>query len=224
MCGRYTLSTPTDLLAEIFQFETAISLEPRFNIAPSQAAAVVRYEAAAGDRTLDLLKWGLVPFWAKDPSIGNRMINARSETVADKPAFRTSFRKRRCLVLADGFYEWKKQTGPKQPFFFHRADGLPFAMAGLWDRWTKGETDESLETFTILTTSPNSEVAHVHQRMPVILDTQELAIWLDPDCQDATLLARLLTPMTDGLLEGFPVSTYVNSPAHDGPDCIEPLA
>lgn len=221
MCGRYTLSTPADLLGDLLQLEVAVSLEPRFNIAPMQRAPIVRADADSGQRRLDLLKWGLVPFWAKDPGIGNRMINARSETVADKPAFRASFRKRRCLVIADGFYEWKATGGPKQPFYFHRQDGYPFAIAGLWDRWEKGE-EESLETFTILTTSPNSVVAPVHQRMPVILAASDYETWVDPGIESADHLSRLLVPSTTPL-EALPVSTYVNNPANEGPDCVAPI-
>lgn len=223
MCGRYTLSTPTDLLSDLYELETEVEAEPRFNIAPTQEAPVVRMSADTRARRLDLLRWGLVPFWAKDPSIGNRMINARSETVAEKPAYRVSLRKRRCLVLADGFYEWQATGGPKQPFFFHRQDGDPFAMAGLWDRWEKGEAGP-LETFTILTTSPNEVVAPIHKRMPVILQPEDYDRWLDPSLEDLDSLLPLLEPASDTLLEAVAVSTYVNNPAHEGPDCIEPIS
>ena len=222
MCGRYTLSTPTDLLSDLFELETAVTVQPRFNIAPTQTAPVVRVDAGDKVRRLDLLKWGLVPFWAKEPSIGNRMINARAETVAEKPAYRVSFRKKRCLVLADGFYEWQATGGPKQPFFFHRGDGYPFAMAGLWDRWDKGE-DSPLETFTILTTEANEVVAPIHKRMPVILAKPLFDKWLDPEFEDTESLAQLLTPAPSEVLEALPVSTYVNSPANEGPQCVEPI-
>ena len=222
MCGRYTLSTPTDLLSDLFELESAVTVSPRFNIAPTQTAPVIRVDAATKARRLDLLKWGLVPFWAKDPSIGNRMINARAETVAEKPAYRVSFRKKRCLIPADGFYEWQATGGPKQPFFFHRGDGYPFAMAGLWDRWEKGE-DSPVETFTILTTEANEVVAPIHKRMPVILAESAFDKWLDPEVEDAKSLAGLLTPAPPEILEALPVSTYVNSPANEGPQCVEPI-
>lgn len=221
MCGRYTLSTPADLLTDLFELETAVNVVPRFNIAPTQEAPVVR-RGQDSARRLDLLKWGLVPFWAKEPSIGNRMINARAETVAEKPAYRVSFRQRRCLVVADGFYEWKATAGPKQPYFFHRADGHPFAMAGLWDRWDKGESP-ALESFTILTTEANELVAPVHKRMPVMLESTALDQWLDPDCEDTGALARLLVPAPPTTLQATPVSTYVNNPANEGPQCVEPI-
>ena len=222
MCGRYTLSTPADLLSDLFELETAVTVSPRFNIAPTQEVPVVRRDPDSGGRRLDLLKWGLVPFWAKEPSIGNRMINARSETVAEKPAYRASFRKRRCLVIADGFYEWQATDGPKQPYFFHRIDGHPFAMAGLWDRWEK-EPPSSLESFTILTTEANEVVAPIHNRMPVLLEETAFDSWLDPDFQDSESLARLLIPAPAAILQATPVSTYVNNPANEGPQCVEPL-
>lgn len=222
MCGRYTLSTPTDLLSDLFELETAVEVQPRFNIAPTQSAPVVRVDAGDRVRRLDTLKWGLVPFWAKEPSIGNRMINARAETVAEKPAYRVSFRKKRCLILADGFYEWQATGGPKQPFFFHRGDGYPFAMAGLWDRWEKGE-EAPLETFTIITTEANELVAPIHKRMPVILAEPHIEKWLDPGFEDKESLAQMLAPAPPETLEALPVSTYVNSPANEGPQCVEPI-
>lgn len=222
MCGRYTLSSPTDLLADLLELDSVPDLAPRYNIAPTQEAAVVRVTGETGARTLDLLRWGLIPFWSKDPGIGNRMINARAETVGEKPAYRTSFKRKRCLVPADGFYEWQATGGPKQPFYFRFEGGGPFAMAGLWDRWEKGE-GEPVETYTILTTEPNEVVAPVHRRMPVILDRETMAIWLDPAIEDAERLTPLLGPFPAAGMEGFPVSTFVNSPGNDTPRCIEPL-
>lgn len=222
MCGRYTLSSPTDLLADLLELDSVPDLAPRYNIAPTQEAAVVRVTGETGARTLDLLRWGLIPFWSKDPGIGNRMINARAETVGEKPAYRTSFKRKRCLVPADGFYEWQATGGPKQPFYFRFEGGGPFALAGLWDRWEKGEGDP-IETFTILTTEPNEVVAPVHRRMPVILDREAMAIWLDPAIEDAERLTPLLGPFPAAGMEGFPVSTFVNSPGNDTPRCIEPL-
>ena len=223
MCGRYTLSTPSDLLKDLFELESVEPVSPRFNIAPTQEAAVVRVDPPGKQgRRLDLLRWGLVPFWAKDPTIGNRMINARSETVAEKPAYRVSFRKRRCLVLADGFYEWQVTGGPKQPYFFHRGDGLPFAMAGLWDRWDK-DPDSPVESFTILTTNANEVVAPIHKRMPVILEAENHGRWLNPTFEDTGALTELLAPASEDVLETFPVSTYVNNPGNEGPECVAPI-
>jgi putative SOS response-associated peptidase YedK len=223
MCGRYTLSTPSDLLADLMEVEEAPELAARYNIAPTQEAPILRLSGdSATERELRLLKWGLVPFWADDPAIGNRMINARSESVAEKPSFRTSFKKRRCAVLADGFYEWQKTGSGKQPFFFRLKSRRPFGMAGLWDRWEKGE-GQPLETFTILTTSPNELVAEAHHRMPVILSQADLGRWLDPEADARSDFEALWDPYPVAEMEGFPVSTYVNSPANDTPRCIEPL-
>ena len=163
-----------------------------------------------------------MPFWAKDPTIGNRMINARAETVAEKPSFRASFRKRRCIVPADGFYEWQKTSGGKQPYFFCKKDRRPFGMAGLWDRWEKGD-GQPLETFTILTTQPNDLVARVHHRMPVILNREDVGLWLDPAAEMETASETLWHPYPHTDMDGFPVSTFVNNPANDSPRCVSPL-
>jgi putative SOS response-associated peptidase YedK len=223
MCGRYTLSSPSDLLADLMEVKEAPELAARYNIAPTQEAPILRMAGESStERELLLLKWGLVPFWADDPAIGNRMINARSETVAEKPSFRTSFKKRRCAVLADGFYEWKKTGSRKQPFFFCLKSRRPFGMAGLWDCWDKGE-GPPLETFTILTTSPNEVVAEAHHRMPVILSQPDLARWLDPGADVKSDFETLWDPYPAAEMEGFAVSTYVNNPANDTPRCIEPI-
>jgi putative SOS response-associated peptidase YedK len=233
MCGRYTLSSPTDLIADLLGLAEVPELAPRFNIAPTQEAPVVRVLEAAGDgepagrRRLDLLRWGLVPFWADDPGVGNRMINARGESLADKPAFRQSFKKRRCLVVADGFYEWKKEGDGKQPYHIHRRDGLPFAFAGLWDRWvdrTAGAAGDAapLDTFTIVTTAAAPEIADLHDRMPVILDPADYDLWLDPAVSDRERLQPLLHP-EGGELVRWPVSKLVNSPANDRPECSRPV-
>ena len=174
------------------------------------------------EKELTLLRWGLVPFWAKEPSIGNRMINARAETVSEKPAYRVSFRKRRCLVVADGFYEWQPTDGRKQPFFFHRVDGYPFLIAGLWDRWDKGE-DLPLETFTILTTGANEVVAPIHHRMPAILKPEVYEPWLDPVNQNVAQLEGILRDNIHTEFVNFPVSKLVNSTGNNSPSCIEPL-
>jgi putative SOS response-associated peptidase YedK len=226
MCGRYTLTSPGEVVAELFEIVDVPPILPRYNLAPTQEAAVVRVAAPGAPRTLDRLRWGLIPTWAQDPAIGNRMINARAESVADKPAYRDSFRRRRCLVPADGFYEWKKLEGKtKQPYLIRRQDRLPFAFAGLWSWWRDRQSPEAsaIETFTILTTQPNDLLRSLHDRMPVILDRRDFAAWLDPANRDAAHLRSLLAPAPTAGWEAVPVSRAVNSPAHDAPDCIEPL-
>ncbi len=220
MCGRYTLSTPGELVAELCGLEVAPRLEPRYNIAPTQEAAVVR--RLGGRRRLDLLRWGLVPYWARDPGIGNRLINARSESAADKPSFRDSFKRRRCLVPADGFFEWRKSSAGKQPYLVRLRDGAPFAFAGLWDRWVPHD-GEPVESFTILTTAPNPLVAELHDRMPVILPPAGFESWLAGETPQRRL-AQLLTAYPAGEMESYPVSDVVNRPANDTPRCVEPLA
>ncbi len=220
MCGRYTLSTPGDAVAELFRLDSTPDLSPRYNIAPTQEAAVVR--STGGRRALDHLRWGLVPYWAKEPSIGNRMINARSETAAEKPAFRSSLRRRRCLVAADGFFEWRRTAAGKQPYLLRLAGGGPFAFAGLWDRWVP-HAGAAIESFTILTTRPNELVGAIHDRMPVILPPRDHELWLDPGEARPQRLAPLLRPFSAAEMTVFPVPSLVNRPANDTPECIEPL-
>lgn len=220
MCGRFTLLTPSKTLAEQFELPDMPALPPRYNIAPSQSVAAVRQSPDDGGRELVWLRWGLVPFWAKELDIGARMINARSETVVQKPAFRAAFRQRRCLVLADGFYEWQKQAGGKQPFFIRLADGRPFAFAGLWEHWDGPEG--AVESCTILTTEPNDLVRPLHNRMPIILPPADYALWLDRSVQEPRLLQPLLRPFSTQDMMAYPVSLWVNSPQNDGPRCIEP--
>jgi putative SOS response-associated peptidase YedK len=224
MCGRYTLTSSGEDLALAFELPELPFLPPRYNMAPTQQAAVVRVTEPGGPRHLDLLKWGLIPYWAKEASIGNRMINARAESVAEKPAYRFSFKKKRCLVAADGFYEWKKEGKAKQPFLIRRRDGKPFAFAGLWSTWKDAEHGgQPVETFTILTTSPNELMSPIHDRMPVILDRENFALWLDPGMEDAEKLQPLLVAHSVDDFEAFAVSRAVNSPANDFAGCIEPL-
>ncbi len=223
MCGRYTLSSPSDDIALLFDIPELPSLPPRYNLAPTQEAAVVRVTQPGGPRRLDLLRWGLIPYWAKEAAIGNKMINARAEGVAEKPAFKWSFQKKRCLVAADGFYEWKTEGKLKQPFLIHRQDGKPFAFAGLWSSWRDPEKSEPVETFTIITTDANDLLRPLHDRMPVIVDPEKFDLWLDPRVEDAMKLLLLLVPHDVDGYEAFPVSRAVNSPAHDEPDCIAPL-
>jgi putative SOS response-associated peptidase YedK len=220
MCGRFTLRTPPGRLVEEFGLASEPDFAPRYNIAPTQPVAAVRLKG--GQRELAMLNWGLVPFWAKDARIGNRNINARSETAAQKPMFREAFRSRRCLIPADGFYEWRK-IGPKrkQPYFIHAANGRPFAFAGLWERWNAG--GEPLESCTILTTDANGLLAPLHDRMPVILPPDKYEVWLDPDVQQKAL-QPLLTPLPVDALTLHAVSTEVNRPANDSPRCIEPVS
>ena len=221
MCGRYTLSAPGEVVAELFGLPDVPTLAPRFNVAPTQESLVVR-AAPGGGRHADLLRWGLVPAWADDPAIGNRMINARSEGVAEKPAFRSSFKSKRCLVAADGFFEWQKLPGgKKQPWHIRLASGEPFAIAGLWARWTKG--DEPLETFTILTTAPNEVAGAIHDRMPVILARNEYDRWLDPEVSDPEALQALLDAYPAAEMVAHPVSTRVGSPSQDDPGLVEPI-
>ena len=222
MCGRYTLSSKGDEVALLFDLQEIPQLPLRYNIAPTQETAVVRVERPGEPRRLDLLRWGLIPYWAKEASIGNRMINARAESVAEKPAYRWSFRKKRCLIPADGFYEWKKAGKTKQPYLIRRKDAKPFAFAGLWDRWQDPERGQ-LDTFTILTTDANELVRPLHDRMPVILDSKDFDLWLDPAFEDRERLQPLLAPFDPEQMETFPVSRTVNSPANDVAGCIEPL-
>jgi putative SOS response-associated peptidase YedK len=219
MCGRYTLSTPAGRLAEEFQLDSTVEIPPSYNVAPTQQVAAVLEDE--GGRRLEMLRWGLVPSWADDPDIGARMINARSETAPEKPSFRRAFRGRRCLIAADGFYEWKREDGGKQPYYFRMQDGRPFAFAGLWESWDKGGGE--LRTCTILTTRPNSVLNGIHDRMPVILPHDAYNAWLDPDA-DKEELGELMVPYPGDDLETYPVSRFVNSPSNNDERCIEPAA
>ncbi len=219
MCGRYTLGVTPARLAEAFDLAEVPDFEPRYNIAPSQRAPVI--VATPGERRIAMLRWGLVPFWAKDPKIGTRMINARAESLAEKPSFRTALRTHRCLVPADGFYEWQPRGRGKQPFHVRRSDARPFAMAGLFDTWHRGQPDE-IASFTIVTTDANDLVRPIHARMPAILEGPGVKAWLDPETPPS-VLAALLAPPTCAGFEGYPVTTRVNSPANDDASCRERL-
>jgi putative SOS response-associated peptidase YedK len=220
MCGRYTLASPTERLAEEFGVDaSSIELAPNYNVAPTQTVAAVLEEG--GQRRLEVLRWGLIPPWADDPGIGSRMINARSETAPGKPSFRRAFRERRCLIPADGFYEWQRTNGAKQPYYIHMEDGRPFAFAGLWESWSKGEGE--IRTCTILTTGANALVGEVHDRMPVILAHDAYDVWLDP-ASERDELTGLLAPYPEDEMEAYPVSRFVNSPSNNDPRCIEPAA
>lgn len=225
MCGRFSLTQePIALIEGLNLFDAREqSLIPRYNIAPTQQVAAV-VEVEKGDRRLGHMRWGLIPFWADDPKIGNRMINARSETAAEKPAFRRSFRKRRCLVLADGFYEWHKlaDRDTKQPYRVMVGDEEVFALAGLWDRW-EDEEGEEIYSCTILTMDSNELVGPIHDRMPVILGREAMERWLDPEREDPEELQSLLTAYPSEKMEAYKISTRVNSPRNDDPEVVEPL-
>jgi len=222
LCGRFTLFDTAASLAEAFEVAEVPSLSPRYNIAPSQAVAAVRIPPSGGAREVVLLRWGLIPSWAKDLSLGDRMINARAETAAGKPAFRSAIRRRRCLVPASGFYEWKRTNGRKQPYYIRRPDGKPFAFAGLWESW-EGPGQAAVESCTILTTSANELLLPIHDRMPVIVSPADYDLWLSPEVRDPEELARLFRPCPPEEVTAFPVGTAVNNPKTDSPQLIEPL-
>jgi putative SOS response-associated peptidase YedK len=221
MCGRYLQTTSREGLASWFGFEGGPALEPRYNVAPSQPVPVVRAAADGKQRELVFVRWGLVPSWARDESFGAKTINARAETLAEKPAFRTVFRRRRCLVPADGFYEWKKVGKHKQPHVIRPLDGNPLAFAGLWDRWENAE-GEVLESATIVTTDANDLLRPLHERMPVILPREHYALWLDPQHQQTDDLVPLLVPYPDERLIVSPVSSWVSDARHEGERCLAP--
>ena len=221
MCGRFTLTVDPGQLQDAFPWvEFPEDISQRFNIAPSQPVAVIPND---GLNRVDFFNWGLIPFWAKDPKIGNRMINARAETIAEKPSFRGSFKYKRCLVLADGFYEWRKEPGSKTktPMYLRLKDRKPFAFAGLWDNWHAKDGSE-IRTCTIITTEPNLLVKDIHNRMPVILPKNVYQDWLQEGENDQSQLQSFLKPYPAEQMEAFPVSRYVNSPQNDSPECILP--
>lgn len=223
MCGRFSLFSPEEILAAMFGVEGDRFPPPSYNIAPSRDVAAVRIAPEGpARRELALLRWGLIPSWAKEPAIGNRMINARVETAPDKPAFRSAFRRRRCLVPADGFYEWRKTGARKQPYYVRMADGKPFAFAGLWERWEG--PDGEVASCTLLTTGPNDLLAPIHDRMPVILSPDDYGLWLDLEVRDPAALLSFLGPYPPDAMIAFPVRPLVNNPAADDPRCIEPAA
>lgn len=223
MCGRFAFYSPAEAVAQLFGVAGVPELQPRFNIAPTQYVPVVR-QKTDGARRVDLLRWGLVPFWAKDMSIGNRMINARAETLASKPAYRDSFRRRRCIVPANGFYEWQARDGDKQPYFISLGGERVFGMAGLWSAWRpKDKPEQRLETFTIVTTEPSDKVRDLHDRMPVILPPDAYAAWLAADGGDEELL-DLLRPFDAPELVSWPVSRAVNDPRNEDPGLVDPVA
>jgi putative SOS response-associated peptidase YedK len=220
MCGRFTLTVDGEALAEQLDLPVAPDIAPRYNIAPTQPVAAVRASIGSGQRELTYFHWGLIPSWAKDLKGGARMINARAETAAEKPAFRAALKYRRCLVPADGFYEWQKTDGKKQPIYLRMADGRPFAFAGLWEHWQSADGSE-IESCTLLTTSPNELIRPVHDRMPVILHPDDYDLWLDPKMQTADRLQPLLQAYPAEEMTYYAVSTVVNNAQFDDPRCIE---
>ncbi len=215
MCGRFAFYSPAEATAALFGASGSLDMSPRYNIAPTQDIAAVR-TTENGDRELVTFRWGLVPFWAKDPAIGNRMINARAETVAEKPAFRTAYKRRRCLVLADGFYEWRKEASGKTPYFIARADEQPMAFAGLWENWVDKETDVALQTATLITTSANEFMQQLHHRMPVVLEPATADTWLSGD-NEMLDFAGEFSPD----LKAWPVDRRVNSPRNEGEELVD---
>lgn len=232
MCGRYTLISSERELVEVFDIAPGahqVALPPRFNIAPSQDVPVIRIIKQGVGRELHLVRWGLVPSWARDPMVGNRMINARSETAAQKPSFRAALRARRCLIPCTGFYEWQPvasrggaRAQRKQPYYICRLDGGLLPLAGLWERW-QSSVGEVIESCTILTTEANALLRPLHDRMPVILPPEHFALWLDPAEQDVRLLEPLLKPLPEVGLVAYPVGSQVGNPRNNDPSCIEPV-
>lgn len=220
MCGRYNLITDARALVDFFSLDNSLEIHSRYNIAPSQDIPVIRQSPSG--RTVSLLRWGLIPHWAKEEKIGYRMINARAETVAEKPSFRTAFRRRRCLVPATGFYEWQAVAGGKQPYNIRMEDGSLFAFAGLWEQWRSGDS-RLVESCTVIVTDANELIRPVHDRMPVILDPANYATWLNPDIHDPELLQRLLEAYPAEGMQLYPVSKRVGSPANDDPELVLPL-
>lgn len=238
MCGRFVSASPPDEIARYFDAESPeTALEPSYNVAPTNDVYAVTSDG--GVRRVEAYHWGLVPKWAKDPKVGSKMINARSETLAAKNAYKSAFKRRRCIIPADGFYEWQrkpdaepKPKGKKQPHYIHSSDGAPLAIAGLWEVWRPksdskgdegggGEGDETLHSCTIITTTPNATMAQLHDRMPVLLPASAWDEWLDPDNDDLETLGKLLVPAPAELITTYPVSTAVNSVRNKGPELLD---
>lgn len=221
MCGRFARTSSIDTFAQLFQAQGTVELAPSYNIAPTQDLLVARTNAD-GLRELAILHWGLIPHWSKGPDPKYSMINARADTLTSKPAYREPFKRRRCLIAADGFYEWAKTEHGKQPYYIHLRGRKPFAFAGLWDHWE--HEGEVIESCTIITTDANARVATIHDRMPVVLPQKAYEAWLDPTQMNPFKLLPLLVPYPDTLTEAYPVSRAVNSPKTDTPDLINPDA
>jgi putative SOS response-associated peptidase YedK len=224
MCGRFAFFSAHEAVARLFGIADVPGVEPRWNIAPTQFVAAVRESARTPARRLALLYWGLVPYWAGEKSVGARMINARCETLKDKPAFRDAYRRRRCVVPADGYYEWQRAGAVRQPYYIGLASGEPFGIAGLWEFWRDPATGDPLESCTLVTTPPAGSIAHLHDRMPAILPSERYAEWLDPRNEDLERLDRLLVPYDAAALSARPVSRRVNDARNEGAELIEPAS
>lgn len=219
MCGRYTLKTNIETIAQVFGVTPTLEVSPRYNIAPTQEVVTILSNGENPNPHLASLHWGLIPSWAKDESIGSRMINARAETLAEKPSFKRLLRSKRCLIIADGFYEWKRENGSKIPMYITLKDNEPFAFAGLWDIW-KSPEGEPIRSCTIITTEPNEMVAPIHDRMPAILLPEAREIWLDPDLHDEHVLEHWLGPYPAAEMTAWEVSKQVNYTTSEGPQLI----
>jgi len=222
MCGRYVLKAALPDIARMLGMHVDLGLEPSYNIAPTRSVPACKMEAP-GEKQLALMHWGLIPHWAKSKDSSYRMINARAETVAEKPAFRSALRHRRCLIPADGYYEWKAMAHAKQPYYFSMKDGRPFCFAGLWERWQPAE-GEALESCAIITTGANALGAEIHHRMPVIVSADDYEQWLDPRITQSDHVRPLLRAFPAQAMQVYPVSTLVNNARVDEPRCITPLA
>jgi putative SOS response-associated peptidase YedK len=222
MCGRFSFHQAPETVAEWFKLAGIPQIKPRYNIAPTQSVPTVLQQEETQERQFQMMRWGLIPSWSKDMKMGAKLINARSETVAEKPSFRSPFRRRRCWILADGFYEWETTDSGKQPFYFQLQEGQPFAFAGLWERWQSPE-GEVIESCTILTTAANELMRRIHVRMPVILSPTSRDRWLDPATPPEEL-HPLLTPYDSQAMICYPVSRMVNTPKTDSQDCVQPIA
>jgi putative SOS response-associated peptidase YedK len=219
MCGRFTLRAPPQAIVDEFERPVLPPYVPRWNIAPTQQVLAIRMDN--GQPEMAMLRWGLIPSWAEDPKKPPLLINAKAETAATKPAFRAAFKRRRCLILVDGYYEWQKAGKLKQPYYHRLKSDTPFAFAGLWERWDKGE--QPIESCTILTTDANEVAAAVHDRMPVILGRDTRQVWLDPHIDDPAALQQLLRPFPAAEMTAYQVNPIVNKSGNEGPDCIAPL-
>src|SRR6185436_9093539 len=220
MCGRYAITTAPEAIRALFGYLEQPNFPPRYNIAPTQPVPIVRM--AEGKRQLALVRWGLIPAWVKDPRTFSLVINARGESVNEKPAFRNAMKRRRCLFPADGFYEWKREGDRKRPYFVRLKSGAPMAFAGLWESWM-GPNGEEMETAAIVTTTASRSIAHIHDRMPVIVAPDAFDFWLDPNV-DGEMAAAVIAPAPDALLEAYEVSSAVNRTANDSAELLEPLS